>query len=103
MGFKKTFTRFSKVANMMKKATKYMRDFMHRSDDGKATNKWLYSTEVMDMLQISESTLRRMRKKGEIPCEKIGGTYRYPSIYLDKILLEKTMERFHKKFDEEKD
>ena len=86
----------------MIKATQRMTAFIHQTDNGNTiNNKWLYSTEVMDMLQISESTLRRMRKKGEIPCEKIGGTYRYPSIYLDKILLEKTMERFHKKFDEE--
>src|SRR5690606_39603034 len=77
MSYKKTFSRFFKVAHSMIKATQRMTTFIHQTDNGSTiNNKWLYSTEVMEMLQISESTLRRMRKKGEIPCEKIGGTYR---------------------------
>lgn len=57
------------------------------------TNRWIYGSEVMRILRISESTLRRRRLKNEIPFQKIGGSFHYPSIYFDKILLEMSMRK----------
>lgn len=56
-------------------------------------NRWIDSTEVLFMLKISDSTLKRMRKNKQIPCEKIGKSYYYPSIYFEKILVEKSLKK----------
>lgn len=52
------------------------------------TNRWIYGSEVMSILRISASTLRRRRLKNNIPFKKIGGSFYYPSIFFDKILLD---------------
>lgn len=49
----------------------------------KNTNRWLTSAEVKSILKISESTLRRMRRRDEIPFRKIGRTYYYSSAFFD--------------------
>lgn len=56
-------------------------------------NRWIDSTEVLFMLKISDSTLKRMRKNKQIPCEKIGKSYYYPSIYFEKTLVEKSLKK----------
>ena len=57
------------------------------------SNKWLFSADVKRMLSISDSTLKRMRKNKEIPCQKIGRTYFYPSAYFDTILPKKVLSK----------
>lgn len=39
------------------------------------------SSDAMQMLHISESTLYRLRKNKEIPFKKIGKKYYYPAYY----------------------
>lgn len=67
----------------------------------KKPNQWLYGSEVKELLRISESTLRRMRLENRIPYKKIGRTYNYPSIFFDKILLNKAKKRYGKEWDDE--
>jgi hypothetical protein len=67
----------------------------------KKPNQWLYGSEVKELLRISESTLRRMRLENRIPYKKIGRTYNYPSIFFEKILLNKAKKRYGKEWDDE--
>ncbi len=101
MSSKKYISRLLKVTALMDKTTKRMKRVLSTTPSEKIENEWLYSADIMQILKISESTLRRMRKKGEIPFQKIGGTYRYPSIYIEKTLLEKVMKKHKNMFDEE--
>ena len=48
--------------------------------------KWLKSHQVRRMLNISPGTLQTMRNKGFIPFSRIGGTFFYDSIEIEKIL-----------------
>lgn len=67
----------------------------------KKPNQWLYGSEVKELLRISESTLRRMRLENRIPYKKIGRTYQYPSIFFDKVLLNKAKKRYGKEWDDQ--
>ena len=67
----------------------------------KKPNQWLYGSEVKELLRISESTLRRMRLENRIPYKKIGRTYNYPSIFFEKVLLNKAKKRYGKEWDDE--
>lgn len=49
----------------------------------KESDEWLTSAEVKSILKISESTLRRMRRRDEIPYRKIGRTYYYSSTFFE--------------------
>lgn len=64
-------------------------------------NKWLFGSDVKRKLSISESTLRRMRIRKEIPFTKIGRTYYYPSLFFDDILIRRIKNNFKNFFDEE--
>jgi len=46
-------------------------------DDTFSKNKWLKSTEVQKMFDISSSTLKNLRLNGVIPHSKMGGTIYY--------------------------
>src|SRR5690554_442217 len=64
-------------------------------------NRWLYGAEVKKKLNISESTLRRLRINNDIPYYKIRRTYYYPSYFFEKKLLENTKKRYGKDWDDE--
>ena len=38
---------------------------------------YLRSSDVMKLFSISESTLKNLRRNGDVPCYKLGGTYLY--------------------------
>jgi len=46
-------------------------------DDTFSKNKWLKSTEVQKMFDISSSTLKSLRLNGVLPYSKMGGTIYY--------------------------
>ena len=48
----------------------------------------LDSAKVKQLLNISDSTLYRMRKKNEIPHKKIGGMFYYPKSFFTTALLQ---------------
>ena len=47
----------------------------------------LTSNEMCAYIKCSQSTLRRLRKEGIIPCSKIGRTYYYPKSYFTQEFL----------------
>lgn len=63
------------------------------------TNRWLTGADVKSILQISESTLGRRRKNREIPYTKIGKEYYYPSVFFDRILLQRVLSSFRELFE----
>ncbi len=69
-----------------------------KGEDTAYTNRWLTGADVKSILQISESTLGRMRKNREIPYTKIGKEYYYPSVFFDRILLQRVVSSFRELF-----
>lgn len=57
--------------------------------------KYLKSSEVMDMLQISPGTLQNLRINGTLPYSKMGGIIFYDSDEIQKVIL---ANRIHKTF-----
>jgi hypothetical protein len=51
-----------------------------------SAKKWLKSTEVRRMLNISPGTLQTLRLNGTLPCTKIGGTIYYSTTDIENIL-----------------
>ena len=49
--------------------------------------KYLKSSEVMDMLQISPGTLQNLRINGTLPYSKMGGIIFYDSDEIQKVIL----------------
>lgn len=47
----------------------------------------LNSNEMCAYMKCSQSTLRRLRNDGTIPCNKIGRTYYYPKSYFTQEFL----------------
>ncbi len=58
------------------------------SGSGSGSKKWLKSTEVMTLLQISPGTLQNFRINGNLPFTRMGGSIYYDSDEINKILLE---------------
>ena len=52
---------------------------------------WLTNQQITTHLNISRSTLYRLRKKHNIPSFKLGGTPIYPKHLLNKLFLRKAM------------
>ncbi|MFA8437056.1 MAG: helix-turn-helix domain-containing protein [Marinifilaceae bacterium] len=48
--------------------------------------KWLRTRDVMEMLNISWSTLQRMRIRKAIPYKKLNNTYLYPKDQIEELL-----------------
>ena len=48
--------------------------------------KYLKSSEIMDLLQISPGTLQKFRIKGTLPYTKVGGIIFYDSEEIQKIM-----------------
>jgi hypothetical protein len=58
------------------------------SGSGSDSKKWLKSTEVMKLLQISPGTLQNFRINGNLPFTRIGGSIYYDVDEINKILME---------------
>jgi hypothetical protein len=58
------------------------------SGSGSGSKKWLKSTEVMKLLQISPGTLQNFRINGNLPFTRIGGSIYYDADEINKILME---------------
>jgi predicted DNA-binding transcriptional regulator AlpA len=58
--------------------------------------RYLKSTEVMEVLQLSPGTLQNLRINGTLPYSKIGGIIYYDSEEIDKLMAEN---RIDNKFD----
>jgi hypothetical protein len=58
------------------------------SGSGSGSKKWLKSTEVMKLLQISPGTLQNFRINGNLPFSRIGGSIYYDADEINKILME---------------
>lgn len=58
--------------------------------------KYLKSSEVMDLLQISPGTLQNLRLNGTLPYTKVGGTIFYDSEEIQKVM---TDNRVQHKFE----
>jgi hypothetical protein len=65
-------------------------------DSHRPDNRWLSGADVKIDLNISESTLGRLRKENEIPHTKIGKSYFYPSVYLDHVLIKRVLASYLK-------
>jgi len=48
--------------------------------------KWLKSSEVRNMLNVSSGTLQTLRANGTLPYTKIGGTFYYDLEDIEKLL-----------------
>jgi hypothetical protein len=60
----------------------------NQSESGSGSKKWLKSTEVMKLLQISPGTLQNFRINGNLPFTRIGGSIYYDADEINKILME---------------
>lgn len=58
--------------------------------------KYLKSSEVMDMLQVSPGTLQNLRVNGTLPYTKIGGIIYYDAEEIQSVM---TANRVHHKID----
>lgn len=74
---------------------------LRKLQSSKQPNQWLYGADVKKILNISESTLKRMRLRNDIPYIKISRTYYYPSIFFTKVLLLKIKRRFTHIFEDQ--
>ncbi len=60
------------------------------SESNNTTNKkWLKSSEVRKMLNVSPGTLQTLRVNGTLPFTKIGGTHFYSLNDIEKIMSKK--------------
>ncbi|HSP83502.1 MAG TPA: helix-turn-helix domain-containing protein [Gillisia sp.] len=57
--------------------------------------RYLRSSEVMDLLQVSPGTLQNLRINGTLPYTKVGGIIYYDSKEIDKIM---DSNRIHHKY-----
>jgi len=57
------------------------------NQSGSSSKKWLKSTEVMKLLQISPGTLQNFRINGNLPFTRIGGSIYYDADEINKILM----------------
>ena len=54
---------------------------------------WYDSADVMQLYNISDSTLARYRKEDKIPFTRLGGRFLYPIDYFTKSLMEKLVNK----------
>ena len=47
---------------------------------------WVNTAEVMKLLNLSRSSVHRLRIKGELPSSKLGGTVMYPKSFISRLL-----------------
>ena len=58
--------------------------------------RYLKSSEVMDLLQVSPGTLQNLRINGTLPYTKVGGIIYYDAQEIQKVM---TANRVHHKFE----
>lgn len=63
-------------------------------------NRWLFTSDVARILNVSTRTVKRLRQTKAIPYAKIGKTCYYPSLYFEKIVLDQIKAEFNELFDE---
>ena len=68
---------------------------LEKQSQGKL-KKYLKSSELMDLLQISPGTLQNLRIKGTLPYTKVGGIIFYDSEEIQKVM---DNNRVHHKID----
>ncbi len=71
-------------AELLEEIKKLLND---RSGSGSGSKKWIKSTEVMKMLQISPGTLQNFRINGNLPFTRMGGSIYYDADEINKILV----------------
>lgn len=59
------------------------------------SKRYLKSSEVMELLQISPGTLQNLRINGTLPYTKVGGIIYYDAVEIDKTM---ALNRVHNKF-----
>ncbi|MBZ9731120.1 helix-turn-helix domain-containing protein [Salegentibacter sp. JZCK2] len=57
-----------------------------RNQESGTLKKYLKSSEVMDILQISPGTLQNLRVNGTLPFTKVGGIIYYDSAEIQKVM-----------------
>jgi hypothetical protein len=63
------------------------------------TPQYYFSADVKRRLKISDSSLRRLRAKKQIPYTTIGGTYIYPAAFINVYIMNKMKNEFNHLFD----
>ena len=58
--------------------------------------KYLKSSDVMDLLQVSPGTLQNLRINGTLPYTKVGGIIYYDAVEIQNVM---TANRVHHKFE----
>lgn len=56
------------------------------NQDSRTVKKYLKSSEVMDLLQISPGTLQNLRVNGTLPYSKVGGIIYYDAQEIQKVM-----------------
>ncbi|WP_268225161.1 helix-turn-helix domain-containing protein [Sinomicrobium oceani] len=62
---------------------------------GGTSKKWLRSSEVLELLQLSPGTLQNLRINGTLPYTKIGGLIYYDAEEIQQVMIKN---RIHNKF-----
>ncbi|MCP9201310.1 DNA-binding protein [Gramella sp. BOM4] len=65
---------------------KEIREIIQQHGKGISSKKWLKSTEVMKLLQISPGTLQNLRINGTLPFTKVGGIIYYDASDIQDVL-----------------
>ena len=74
-----------------------IKELLNENQSKMTKKEWLRSTQVMDMLQISMTTLHGLRVNGTLPFTKIGGLIFYEVREIEKVLMENTVKPFKTK------
>lgn len=74
-----------------------IKELLNENQTKMMKKEWLRSTQVMDMLQISMTTLQGLRVKGTLPFIKIGGLIFYEAGEIEKVLMENTVNPLKKR------
>lgn len=74
-----------------------IKELLNENQTKMMKKEWLRSTQVMDMLQISMTTLQGLRVKGTLPFIKIGGLIFYEAGEIEKVLMKNTVNPLKKK------
>ena len=59
---------------------------------------WMTTEDVMQHLNLSKSSVYRLRVNKKIPAYKLGGTIVYPKSLINKILLNSALNNMNSKF-----
>lgn len=74
-----------------------IKELLNDNETRMMKKEWLRSTQVMDMLKISMSTLQTLRINGTIPFTKIGGLIFYEVGEIEKVLMENNVNQLKEK------